>query len=104
MVFSTFELAIYPSYLSLESILVLLELLLHKISSSPSTTESWPLNDPENSLIVGILSKRVLYVFDFSVSMYIPVIGSQAYVFPFERDQILLVNPFLLKGFVSYNT
>ncbi|GMN40262.1 hypothetical protein TIFTF001_009494 [Ficus carica] len=71
------ELVVYSSDLSLDGVLVPLELLM-------------------------VLSKRALNMFDFSVLRYITIIEPQAYVFSFERHQILLVDPFLLKSFISF--
>ena len=54
------ELVIYPSDLSLDSVLIPLELLLCGVSGGPSVTESWPSIDWENPLIVGVLLKKSL--------------------------------------------
>ena len=99
-----FALIVFSLNLSLVVVLVQLELLLHGVSGGPSATVCWPSIDQDIPSIVGVLSKRALYVLNFSVLRYVPVIRSQAYIFPFERHQTLLINLFLLKGFVSYNT
>ena len=98
------EFVVYSSDLSFYGVLVSLKLLLCGVSSDSSATKSWPLINRENLLIVKVLSKRALNVLDINMARYIPIIGPQAYVFSFERDQILLVDLFVLKGFVSCNT
>ena len=75
MISPPFKLIVYPSDLSLDSVLVMLELLLYGVDSDPSVTKSLPSIDQENSLIVGVLSKRILHVLDLSMPKYILVIG-----------------------------
>ena len=94
----------YPSDLSFDGVLDLLELLLYRVNSDYCATESWLSIDQKIPLTIEVFSKRALQVLNFSVPGYIPVIGLQAYVFPFEYHQISLVDLFLFKGFVSYNT
>ena len=71
--------------LSLGIVLIPLKLLLCRVSGNPNATEFWPLIDRNILPIACVLSKKALYMLDFSVLRYLPVIGSQAYVFPFER-------------------
>ena len=86
------KLIIYSSDMSFDGVLVPLELLLCGVSSGPSATKSWPSIDQENPLIVGFCWKEP-YMYSISVCRSI---------LPFY--QIILMDPFLLKGFVSYNT
>ena len=75
VVYPPSALVIYLSDLSLDSVLISLELLLCGVSSGHCVTEFWPLIDREILLTVGVLSKKVLHVLDFSVPRYISVIG-----------------------------
>ncbi|GMN44251.1 hypothetical protein TIFTF001_013463 [Ficus carica] len=47
-----------------------IELLICGVSGSPSATECWPSIDWDISSIIGVLSKRVLHVLDFSVPIH----------------------------------
>ncbi|GMN71199.1 hypothetical protein TIFTF001_052637 [Ficus carica] len=85
VVSSPSKLVVYLSDLSFDDILIPLELLLCRVSGSPSAIEFWPSIDYKNPLIVGVFSKRALHVLDFSVPKYIPIIESQAYFFSFEH-------------------
>ena len=71
-------LVIYPLDLSLEDVLILLELLLRGVSDDPSSIESWYSIDWKILSIFGILSKRALYVLDFNVSRFTSIIGLKA--------------------------
>ncbi|GMN47396.1 hypothetical protein TIFTF001_016576 [Ficus carica] len=90
----------FGNLLSPDDVVHFIELPLCGVSNGFSATESLPSIEKENPLIVGVLLKKALHVLIFSVPKYIPVIGPQAYVFSFELHQILLMDLFLLKGFV----
>ncbi|GMN48593.1 hypothetical protein TIFTF001_017781 [Ficus carica] len=51
---------LHPSDLSFDGVLVPLELLLCGVNSDPCATESWPSNDKEIPLTIGVLSKKSL--------------------------------------------
>lgn len=53
-----FTLVVCPSDLSLNGVLVRLELFLYGVSSSPSTIKSWPSIDWEIPSIVGVLQNE----------------------------------------------
>lgn len=71
-------LVICPLDLSLGGVLILLELLLCEVSGGPNSIESWSSSDRKIQSIFGVLSKRVLYVLDFNVSRFTPIIGLKA--------------------------
>lgn len=62
----------------------LLDLTLCEVGDGPSVTWFWPSIDQRFPSIVGILSKRVLYVFDLNMSRYFTIIRLHTYVFSLE--------------------